>query len=254
MTLDSAPEREVTVPLRVVRGAGVQSGEYDGVPARVTFAGSETGKSFRVTFRQDTEDEPDETLTVGFGSLPDRVTAGTVPETVLTIEDDDHPEVTVSFGAAALAAPEGAGVEVRVTLDRAPEREVTVPLRVVPGAGVQSSDYEEVPASVTFAASETGKSFRVTFRQDTDDEPNETLTVGFGSLPDRVTAGTVRETVLTIEDDDHPEVTVSFDAAALAAPEGAGVEVRVTLDRAPEREVTVPLRVVPGAGGPVRRV
>ena len=56
------------------------------------------------------------------------VTAGMHSQAVVTIRDDDDPQVTVSFGQSAYTVSEGSTVTVTVTLDADPERTVVVPL------------------------------------------------------------------------------------------------------------------------------
>ena len=103
------------------------------------------------------------------------------------------------------SAPEGASVEVTVSLSQAPEREVTVPIVATRGANLAADEYEGVPASVTFAADVTEAPFTVTFADDAVVEGNETLTLTFGTFPDgNVTLGMYTRLVLTVVDDDGP--------------------------------------------------
>ena len=207
------------VPLTATRGAGLQASEYTGVPGSVTFAAGETSKGFTVTARQDTDDEPNETLTLEVGTLPAGYVVGANVELVLTVVDDDHPFVAASFGAAAASALEGGSVEVTVTLTAEPEREVVLPIVATRGANHAADEYSGVPASVTFAADETQAGFTVTFVDDAAVEGNETLTLVFGTRPERVTPGSSTRLVLTVTDDDGPPAA----PAELAAATGDGV-------------------------------
>ena len=118
--------------------------------------------------------------------------------------DDDHPIVSATFGQASASAPEGTSVEVTVRLSQAPEREVVLPIRAARGANLAADEHEAVPASVTFAADETLKSFTVKFEDDAVVEGNETLTLTFGTYPAQVQAGANPQLVLTVTDDDGP--------------------------------------------------
>ena len=204
LTLAEAPAASVTVPIVATPGAGLDSDEYSGVPASVTFNAGETSKEFTVTTVQDTDDEPDEVLTLSLGTLPGRYVPGTHAALDLTVVDDDLPIVSATFGRAAASVPEGASVEVTVRLSQAPEREVVVPLVATPGANLEANEQEGVPASVTFAADETQKRFTVTFADDAAVEGNETLSLTFGTLSERVTTGAHARLVLTLTDDDGP--------------------------------------------------
>ena len=218
-TVAEAPTASVTVPLVAAPGAGLDSNDYSGVPASVTFNAGETSRSFEVTAEQDTDDEPDERLTLSLGLLPHPYIPGTPREFVLTVVDDDHLIVSATFGRAAASVTEGGSVEVTVNLSQAPEREVVLPITATRGANLAAAEVEGVPASVTFAADETSKSFTVTFEDDAAVEGNETLTLTFGTFPDgNVTLGMYTRLVLTVTDDDGPPAA----PANLAAVSGDG--------------------------------
>ena len=206
VTLALAPAvgETVTVPLTATPGTGLNSSEYSGVPMNVVFNAGDTSKSFTVTAVQDTDDEPDRLLTFSFGTLPEGYVPGTNSQLVLTLVDDDVPIVSATFDAATAEVQEGTSRQVTVSLSQAPEREVTVPIRATRGAGLGSSEYEGVPADVTIAADATEAVFTVTFADDTVEEGSETLTLTFGTYPDRVQAGTNTRLTLTVTDDDGP--------------------------------------------------
>ena len=62
---------------------------------------------------------------------------------------------------------EGGTVEVTVTLDKDPERTVSIPLTTTNQGGATGSDYSGVPASLTFNSGDTAKTF--TFSATADD-------------------------------------------------------------------------------------
>ena len=106
-------------------------------------------------------------------------------ETVTPIEG-----IAVSFGAAALSVDEGGSASVTLTLGEAPAAgtTVTVPISDAPGAGLDSNEYSGVPSSVTFNAGQTSRSFTVATVDDSDDEPDRTLTLSLGMLAGRLRA------------------------------------------------------------------
>ena len=235
--LDAAPGQSVTIPLDETRGSGLASSEYSGVPASVTFGASQTERTFTVTTVEDTDVENDETLTLTFGTLPAGVNAGSPSTAVVTITDDDMTSVDVSFAQAAYSVDEGEDVEVAVRLDAAPGQSVTIPLDETRGSGLASGEYSGVPASVTFGASQTERTFTVTAVEDTDDEDDETLALTFGTLPAGVNAGSPSTAVVTIIDDDgnspatgRPGITgsatvgetLTATAGNIADPDGFG--------------------------------
>ena len=124
------------------------------------FQSGETEKSFTFEATQDTIDDDGESVDLAFGTLPDRVTAGSPSEATVSITDDDLPSsVAVEFEASSYSVNEGGEVEVTVKLNVDPERSVTIPLSKTNQGGASDSDYSGVPASVVFGSGDTEKSF-----------------------------------------------------------------------------------------------
>ena len=139
MTLSADPERTVTIPITTTGEGGATSSDYS-ASSSVTFIAGEISKTFDFTATQDTLDDDDESVKLGFGTMPDAwVSAGTTDETTVSITDDDDPEVTVMFGQATYTVDESDDtsttgvtentVEVTLTLSADPERTVVIPIR-----------------------------------------------------------------------------------------------------------------------------
>ena len=78
--LSAAPERQVEVDLTATNQGGAGNSDYSGVPDSVTFAATETSKTFTFTAAADDVDDDGESVVLGFGSsLPDGVAAGSRP-------------------------------------------------------------------------------------------------------------------------------------------------------------------------------
>ena len=260
--LSAAPEREVVIPLTatVTNGAtaqGEQDADYTGIPVSVTFAADETEKTFTVTAVDDSIDDDDEGVTLGFEvSLLEGVTGGSQATATVSLTDNDAPGVTVAYAQSSYEAVEGgAGVVVTVQLSAAPEREVEIPLTatVTGGATAQGEpdeDYTGIPVSLTFGANETEKTFTVTAVDDSIDDDDEGVTLGFEvSLLEGVTGGSPATATVSLTDNDAPGVTVAYAQSSYEAVEGgAGVVVTVQLSAAPEREVVIPLTATATGG------
>ena len=242
VTLSAEPERQVIIPITTTEQGDVSSADYSPVPGTVTFESGETEQTFTFTALEDTLDDDDESVLLGFDtSLLDRVDEGTTNETTVVINDDDVPSVTVSFEPAAHTLDEGDDVTVKVTLSANPERQVIIPITTSEQDGATSDDYSGVPEDVTFESGEEERTFTFTAVQDTVDDDGESVKLGFGTPPDDVTAGTTDETTISITDDDDPIVKVNFGKAAYSVDEGSTVTVTVTLSPDPEREVVIPI-------------
>ena len=249
VTLSEDPLRTTVIPLSKTDQGGGTSVDYSGVPSSLTFNSGETSRSFTFTATQDTLDDDGESVRLEFGTLPSRVSEGARDETTVNIRDDDDPEVTVSFGASAYTAPEGGSATVEVTLSADPERTVVIPLTKTEQTGVFPIDYSGVPSSVTFNSGQTSRTFTFTAAQDDEDDDDESVRLGFGALPARVSEGTNDETTVTIGDDDDPHVTVGFGADTYELAEGSTRLFTVSLNGDPERTIIVPVVVAADQGG-----
>ena len=242
VTLSADPERELIIPLTDTPRGGATGDDYS-VPASVTFNAGEMETSFTFAADQDTEDDDEDNVRLGFGTMPDaRVSAGTPDETTVNIADDDDPFVTVMYGQSSYTVAEGGMQTIAVTLSANPERTVEIPLEVTHQGGATSADYSGVPPSVTFGSGETSKSFTFAADDDTEDDDEDSVLLGFGTMPDpRVSAGTPDQATVSIADDDDPFVTVMYGQTDYIVVEGETILVRVALSADPERTVVIPL-------------
>ena len=235
VSLSESSLQTVTVDYATSDGTATAGTDYVASSSTLTFAPGITEQKIPVTVINDAvdEEEENETFTItltGPNNASLDASSGTV-----TITDDDDPAVTASFGQAAYSVDEGSTVEVTVTLSADPEREVAVQLTHDPQGNTGSADYSGVPESLVFQIGDTEKSFTFSATADEVDDDGESVALGFGTMPDRVTAGTTA--TVTITDDDTAGVTVS--ETALSIDEGAAGSYTVALDTEPTGNVTV---------------
>ena len=121
-------------------------------------------------------------MKLGFGTMPDaRVTTGAIDETIVSINDDDHPEVKVQFGQDSQGVGEGETVNVTVSLGRRPGAHRRNPHHGHREPDGATSDDYTVPNSVTFNAGETEKTIAFMATQDEENDDEESVELGFGS-------------------------------------------------------------------------
>ena len=239
--LSAAPERTVRVPITAANVGGASGSDYTLSPATVTFNSGDRSASFTFRAVDDTVDDDDESVRLGFGTLPERFSTGTNATAAVGIGDNDHPEVAVSFAASSYSVDEGGSVTIMVRLSAAPERTVRVPITAANVGGASGSDYTLSPATVTFNSGDRSASFTFRAVDDTVDDDDESVTLGFGTLPERFSPVTPFTAAVGIVDNDHPQVAVSFAQASYSVTEGGSVTVTVNLDADPERTVRVPI-------------
>ena len=217
--LSADPERTVEVPLTVTTMDGASSSDYSGVPANVVFSSGDTEKTFDFEAIDDAADDDGERVRLTFRTLPPRVTSTSPSQAVVSITDDDAPAVTVSFEQPSYAVAEGDSVSVKVILSAQPERAVDIQVNATYLHGVGSTDFSGAPATLNFGASDTEKTLILSATDDSLDDDGEKVRLGFVNLPTGVAEGSTDETTVSITDNDHPQVTVSFASASYTVTE-----------------------------------
>ena len=250
--LDRAPGREVEVPLTILRG---DPGDLAGVPASVSFPPSGTHDTFHVAALDDNENDDGESVDIGFGVLPQAVTAGSPSVATVLIEDDDgdtpkHKVRLDTDNTNVRPLREGGCFRVHATLDPAADPELALPLVATPLRGATAADYSDLPAHLVFAAGETRSSYRVCGVDDTVEDPGEGLKVEFGPLPAGVSAQAGRDvaTFDIVDNDGPPSVSIG-DASARERPGRspyARLIFQLDLDRRADAEVSVDWRTEDG--------
>ena len=131
---------------------------------------------------------------------------------------------TVAYGASSYEAPEGgAPVPVEVSLSAKATRGVSFPVTVTADAGTEVGDYtvsglaEEM---LSFALGDSTRSFTLTANEDSDGN-DETVSLGFGDLPEGVSAGPPSSAQVTLKDVTVPR-TVTYEFSRYEAIEGGG--------------------------------
>ena len=258
VVLSADPERTVTIPVTATGQDGATSADFS-VPNSVVFNDGDTEKTLNFSATQDTVDDDDESVKLGFGhSLPAGVTAGSTDESTVSITDDDVPSVTVSFEQTSYTVAEGNSVAIKVVLSAQPERAVDIPVSATYLHGVGSTDFLGAPTTLNFGANDTEKTINFSATDDSLDDDGEKVRLTFGNLPAQVNPGSISETTVSIDDNDHPAVTVSFASASYTVAESDDssttntveneVSVTIKLSADPERNVTIPITAT-GQGG-----
>ena len=189
VTLSVASSNAVTVDYATANGTAMAGDDYRARNGTLTFSpGGTRTRTISVPIINDTIDEDEEeTFTVSLSNASNAM-IGDASATG-TIVDNDVPQVEVSFARDTYTVNEGSAVMMVVSLNKDPEREVIIPLTVTRQGGATTADYSRIPPSVTFNAGEREKTFEITATDDGIDDDNETITLRFGNLPTRVTAG-----------------------------------------------------------------
>ena len=251
VTLSADPERSVTVPLTSTNQDGASNTDYSGVPSSVTFASGDTEKSFTFTATADDLDDDSESVKLGFGTLPDGVTAGTPDESVVSITDDDVPAGTVTLVQTPATIDESGTNNVSTvtaTLSTASSAVTTITVSVPEDSPVTLSENR----TLTIAQGTTTSAGAVTITAVDDAVYTGDREVDVsGASSNAVGVTDPDDATLTITDDEVLPVNVNFSSATYTVAESDDstttetreneVTITVTLSADPERSVTVPL-------------
>ena len=238
-TLDRAVSGGMAVALSFTDGTAKQGTDYVANTARLPFAGyaGET-RTLTVETTDDSDEEEDETLTVGLTVTGTSMTVTATDTASGTILDDDEGDeagagVVPALAVTGAAADEGEQLAFVVTLDQAVSGGLTVTPTFTDGTASQETDYtpDATPLRFDGTAGET-QTVTVATTDDTDDEPNETFTVGLTVSGTSETVSATDTATGTIVDNDESGPTPTLTIAGAAADEGEQLAFTVTLDRA----------------------
>ena len=261
-TLNTSPETDFTfdVTLTTTDTGTTQDDDYTAPPSSATFVASDFSETdvngeqryratrdFTVAIFDDTADESNESFSVRLAYLTPGLPhlQGGPATAVVTIQDNDHVPVTLSWEQSDLTVGENTGnatlrAYAITTVDKPPEDgfAFAAAISTSDGSAAQPGDYTQVDDTVSFGQSDFtrtdvgGGQFRfqatgdisVSIIDDTVDEPDEDFTVTLSysnpSLP-HLQGGPATATV-TIADNDHVPVTLSWEQSDLTVGENVG--------------------------------
>jgi subtilisin family serine protease len=234
VTLGAATTAPVTVTYSTGNGTAIVNRDFFAANGTLVFAPGVRSKTFGVTIRANTIDEPDRAFTLVL-SNPVNAVAGTPLTATVTIKDDDPPPAVV-FSTTSYAVHENAGLgSATVHLQSTSAWTVTVDYATSDGPAVAGNDYVATRGTLTFAPGDINKSFNVPIIDDVLAEPNETMTLKL-SNPVNATLGSANGATLLIWAND----TVTYSSVSSYVHENVGSAiVSIRLNDVSSQPVTV---------------
>ena len=234
--------------LNLVVGRGIRTATYHGYAATIN-AVTFNYEVAAMDFDPDGITVPANNLSLSGGTMKDA--AGN--DVVLghpAVQGDAGNQVLGSTGTPMLSIRDATGAEnagpitFMVSLAAPSGYDTMVNYATADGTGDAAAtdgvDYTGQSGALTINAGQTSATFEVPILDDTGVEGDETFTVTLTSPMNAVFARAAATG--TIQDNDLPEVTVSFDQATYEVSEGGAVTVAVELSAVPGRSVTIPLQ------------
>ena len=214
-------------------GTATDDHDYRGLGVRVpgqrslTFGAGEISKTVEFFIRDDSVDEPDETIVLAVSEaangLPRVTGTGTIKD------NDDPPTVSIDSPSVTEGDSGSKTLTYTVRLTGVSSRQVTVDYADAgTGTATSGTDYTAITGGTfTFAAGTLNGSatFDVSVTGDTADEPHETIVVALSNPTNATVSTTAGTGTGTINDDDPP--AISIDSPTVTEG-GAGSSVTLT--------------------------
>ncbi|OIO89861.1 MAG: hypothetical protein AUJ92_20345 [Armatimonadetes bacterium CG2_30_59_28] len=208
--LNSQPTGDVTIAL-----SRSDATEGAASPASLTFTAANwsTAQTVTVTGVDDNLDDGDIAYTIATAAA----TSADAKYNGLNAADvsatnTDNDAASVSFAAAAQSSVQESGtMTVTAQLSVASTLNVTVPF-ALSGTATQDADYTIPNSPITIPAGATTAAATIAIKEDTDDEPDETVVLTMGN-PTNASKGAITEHTATITDDDttQPDLLIKRD-------------------------------------------
>ena len=238
LSLSEASGRDVTVTYSTDDITAVARDDYTPTPASgatQTITAGQTGATVDVALVNDDVAEVVETFQLVVSSVENAGRGDSIG--VATITDDDGLVQILVDDPDPVYEGDGASVVFTVRLSRADGADaVTVDYSTVDGTAIAGDDYSAVSDTLIFGPDETTRTVTVALVNDAIVEHPEAFRLVLGSPSVNAELGDGEATVLVLDDDGLPTLSVT-DAAA--ATEGSTASFAVTLSRASPQEVTV---------------
>ena len=228
-----------TVYVSTVQNQGFSNlGDYAGhVNWPVSFQASETTRTYAFSVYDDSTPESTET----FGLWVENGSGSLLTSTNFTIHDNDIVVVTppnISIGNSSVV--EGQQLAFTVTLDKAATQDITLHYATLVGTASQAAgDYSgTTDSTITIAAGSTSGVIYVQTTQDTNVEPNETmslrlLSTSYGNIVDNTGSGVI------LNNDVTTVIPPNISIGNSSVQEGSKLAFTVTLDKPATQTITL---------------
>jgi Calx-beta domain len=233
VTMSETAPSPVTVNYATANDTATQPGDYTQTSGVLTIAPGDTSNTILVPVKGDSLDEIDETFDLNLSSASGATIADS--RGVGRITDDDPPPTLSVTDASRTEGNVNLGFSVR--LSAASGRDVSVRYATANGSARAPGDYTAASGSVTIPAGATSRTVNVGVREDSLDEPNETLALNLSNpsgatISDSSGRGTIADDdaapSLAIRDTGVREGAVAGFLVALSRPSGRTITVRFT--------------------------
>ena len=233
LTATTCLQKDQAIEIPFTISGTAQSEDHDLTDGVFEISANSDNGVLTFTVFDDTDVEPNETLSIEMGEINGADTQS--PDTiVVTIEDDDLPYLTITSAQTTLSENAGT-VMITVTADQKHYVDMFVDYSV--SGDVNSSDYNLANGTLKITADNLSANILLEILDDNRDEDNESLVITL-SNPQHALINQ-GELTLTITDNDTP--VVQFSSSSQDVDEDAGtVSVDITMDILSDFDISIP--------------
>ena len=206
LTASPAPAADLDITIAVS-----QSGNYVITGSRTVTIPSSGSKTFTVTTTDDSDDEPDGSVTATVSNAAGYTVASNAGAATVAVSDDDAPtlpEISITAGSGVV---EGTAASFTLTASPAPAADLDITVAVS-----QSGDYVTTGSRTITIPSSGSKIFTVTTTDDSDDEPDGSVTVAINNRSSYTVSSSSSTAIVAIADNDTCAPTLPNDAITIA--------------------------------------
>ncbi len=197
-TLSKTTGQDVTVTLSFA-GTATINDDYTVSADSILIPAGGTSGNIVITGKDDSFDEPDETVIVNASSVTNATESGEQKVEALISDGEKFPRV--SFASATQAGDENIGVmTITAQLSTVSGREVILPF-TLGGTASQGSDYTVTPSPLVFPAGSTTQAIILTVHDDSVIETDETIIITMREPVNAVTSGTTEHKATIIDNE-----------------------------------------------------
>ena len=233
----SAPSgRPLTVNYGTVAGTALADTDFISTSGTLTIPPGSTSQTIAIPIVGDVLNESDEVFGINLNSpVGATILRG---QAIVTIADDDKPQVSAASVAVAEGNTGTKNVVVALTLSAPSSQPVSVSYATADGDAIAGTDYVAKSGVVTFAPGVTAQNVPIVIIGDVLDEPNETFTVSLTN-PVNALIGAGQAIVTITDNDAAPSIRITDASLAEWDSGTASTTLNVTLSAVSTFTVTV---------------
>ena len=206
VTATPAPSADLDVTVGVS-----QSGDYVTTGSRTVTITTTGSATFTVATTNDTTDEPDGSVTATISSGTGYTVSSSAGAVTVAVSDDDAPTLPEISITAGSGVTEGTAASFTLTASPAPAADLDITIAVS-----QSGDYVTTGSRTITIPSSGSKIFTVTTTDDSDDEPDGSVTASINNGTSYTVSSSSSTATVAIADNDTCAPTLPDDAVTIA--------------------------------------